>query len=215
MPISCWPGRRGSADAVKQSSTEAATDPTDILSYQSRLAYYLRAGQDEAARRTLVRLDADPRFTGQRFRAVVEGALTQGGPDAVSKCLLWLAPHFKREPRSAVWAGRLLEGSGKVADALCLYKSATEAYPAFADGWSARLLVSARLGGAEVSETMTLAAGPRPAGVLRGSRRVRAGSGEARRLVPACGLGRGSAAYERHVSPPAKPGPGWKTPSPF
>ena len=151
--------RKDSTAAAKHFEAAADLDPTAAGCQEARLAHYLRAGQDEAARRTLVRLESDPRLSGQRFRSTVEAALEQGGPDGLGKCLGWLAAHLKREPRSAVWAGRLLEARGKLADAQALYKQVTESYPAFADGWSARLLASAKLGEPEVAETMRLATG--------------------------------------------------------
>lgn len=144
--------------AAKHYEIAADLDVTAIEFQIARLGYYLRAGRDEDAKRTVARLEADPRLNSLRFRAIVEGAIVAGGPEALSKCLTWLQPQLKREPRSAVWAGRLLEARGKVMDALALYRQATEAQPAFADGWSARVLASARLGEAEVSEAMTLAA---------------------------------------------------------
>ena len=150
--------RRDFTEAVKHLEAAADLDPMSLVVQQARLGYYLRAAQDDAARRTLVRLEADPRFTDQRFRAVIEGAIVLGGPEARAKCLQWLAPHFKREPRSAAWAGRLLEGSGMVSEALGYYRQATETFPAFADGWSARLLASARQGEAALTETTGLAA---------------------------------------------------------
>lgn len=150
--------RRNVTEATRHIESAAALEPTDIRYQAARLGYYLRTSQDDAARRTLVRLEADPRLSGQRFRAVVEGGVVIGGPEALSKCLTWLAPHFKREPRTAVWAGGLVERAGKVTDALGLYKAATDSHPAFADGWSARLCVAARIGEAEVNETVSLAA---------------------------------------------------------
>ncbi|HKB01460.1 MAG TPA: tetratricopeptide repeat protein, partial [Gemmataceae bacterium] len=146
------------ARAAKHLEMAADLDPTSLTCQEARLGFYLRTGQDEAARRTLARLDADPRLNPQRFRAIVEGAIRSGGPESLARCVSWLGPHLKLEPRSAVWAGRLLEGRAKVTDALTLYRQATEAHPPFADGWSARLLASARLGEAEVAETMAAAA---------------------------------------------------------
>jgi len=150
--------RHDLAGAIRHYDIAADLDPTAIQFQAARLAFYLHTAQDDAARRTLIRLEADPRVTGQRFRAVVEQAIPRGGPDAQAKCLTWLAPHLKREPRSAVWAGRLMEGAGRIADALALYRQVTERYPAFADGWSARLLASAKTGEAETNETTALAA---------------------------------------------------------
>jgi tetratricopeptide (TPR) repeat protein len=146
------------ATATQRYEAAADLDVTAVKYQQARLGYYLRAGRDEDARRTVARLEADPRLNLLRFRAIVEGAIVAGGPEALSKCLTWLQPQLKREPRSATWAGRLLEIRGKVTDALALYRQATESQPAFADGWSARVLASAKLGEAEVNETMTLAA---------------------------------------------------------
>ena len=151
--------RRGdAATASRHFDTAADLDATSLTCQSARLAHYLRTGQDESARRTLGRLEADPRLSPQRFRAIVGEAVAQGGPEALTKCLPWLAAHLKREPRSAVWAGRLLESRGKLTDALALYRQTTEAHPAFADGWSARLLASAKLGDVEVKETMAGAA---------------------------------------------------------
>ena len=151
--------RRGdAAEAAKHFEAAADLDATNLSYQESRLGYYLRAGQDEMARRTLGRLEADPRINSQRLRAIVEGAILHGGPDALSKCLGWLNAHLKREPRSAVWAGRLLESRGKVTDALAVYRQVTENCPKFADGWSVRLLASAKLGDAEVNETTASAA---------------------------------------------------------
>jgi tetratricopeptide (TPR) repeat protein len=150
--------RNDLAEAVKHFDAATDLDPTATSCQAARLAFFLRTGQDDAARRTLVRLDADPRITGQRFRAVIERALYGTGSDAQAKCLAWLAARLKREPRFAVWAGRLLEGSGRMSEAIALYRQVTEAYPAFADGWSARLLSAAKVGEAEVNETTALAA---------------------------------------------------------
>jgi len=151
--------RRGdAASAVKFFEAAADQEATNLHYQEARLGYYLQIEQDEVARRTLGRLEADPRLTPQRFRAIVEGAVLRGGPESLSKCLGWLSPRLKREPRSTIWAGRLLEARGKVTEALTLYCLATETQPAFADAWSARLLASARLGEAEVKETMTGAA---------------------------------------------------------
>lgn len=144
--------------AAKLYERAVALDVTALEPQQNRLGYYLRTGQDEAARRTLARLEADPRLTLQRVRGIVEAALTDAGPDALGKCLQWMQGSLKREPRMAVWAGRLLEARGKVADAINLYAQATESAPAFADGWSARLLAAARLGETETNEVTTLAA---------------------------------------------------------
>jgi tetratricopeptide (TPR) repeat protein len=144
--------------AAKHHEIAADLDPTILVAQESRLGFYLRTGQDEAARRTIARLEADPRLSSQRFRAVVEAAILQGGTESLGKCVGWLTGHLKREPRSVVWAGRLLESRGKVTDAVALYRQVTEAHPAFGDGWSARLLVAARFGEADVSEVMTAAA---------------------------------------------------------
>ncbi|HEX3152429.1 MAG TPA: tetratricopeptide repeat protein [Gemmataceae bacterium] len=150
--------RHDAATAAKQFDLAVDFDPTVLKTQEARLAHYLRTGHDEAARRTLARLEADPRLSAQRFRTIVEDAILQGGADALPKCLTWLAAHLKREPRSAVWAGGLLEANNKLTDAIALYKQATETLPTFADGWSARLLASAKLGQAEVNETIALAA---------------------------------------------------------
>jgi cellulose synthase operon protein C len=150
--------RRDLVTASKQFEAAADLEPMALKPQEARLAFYVRSGQDEAARRTLARLETDPRFSQQRFRAIVEGAIAEGGPQALPKCVTWLSAHLKREPRSAVWAGRLLEGRNKLADAIALFKQTTEAFPTFADGWSARLLAVAKLGESEVVETMTLAA---------------------------------------------------------
>lgn len=143
--------------AARHFELAADLDPTDVRYQEARLGYYLRAGQDDLARKTLARLESDPRISPTLFRAVVEGAIAQGGSDGLRKCLAAIQTHIQREPRAAVWAGRLLEGRGKVTEALALYRQATDAHPAFADGWSARLLASARLGEPEVNETMAQA----------------------------------------------------------
>ena len=134
-----------------------AVDVTALSAQEGRLAFYLRSNQDEPARRTLGRLEADPRLTYHRMRAIVEGALADCGTDALGKSLQWMQGSLKREPRMAVWAGRLLEARGKVADAIALYTQATETVPAFADAWSARLLAAARLGEAETTTVTNLA----------------------------------------------------------
>jgi tetratricopeptide (TPR) repeat protein len=146
------------AEATREYDAAADLDPTAVVYQSARLAFLLSSGQDDAARRMLVRLEADPRITGQRFRTIVAAAIPTGGRDAQTKCLTWLAAHLKREPQLLVWAGRLAEGSGQIADALALYRQATEAFPRFADGWSARLLASAKVGEAEVTTMMALAA---------------------------------------------------------
>lgn len=151
--------KRGDAPgAAAHYETAADLDVTSIANQEARLGFYLRNGQEETAQRVLARLQADPRVTPSKFRVIVEGAISQGGPDALSNCLSWLAGQIKREPRSAIWAGRILENRGKVTDALAVYRQIAETQPAFADGWSARLLASARLGDAEVAATMAGAA---------------------------------------------------------
>jgi tetratricopeptide (TPR) repeat protein len=150
--------RHDLAEAARHFEAAADLDPTALTYQSARLAFFLKSGQDEAARRSVIRLEADPRFTGQRFRSIVGRAMLMAGPDAQAKCLTWLAAHLKREPRFSVWAGRLMESAGRTADALSLYRKLTDAFPTFADGWSARLLASAKVGEAEVNETMALAA---------------------------------------------------------
>lgn len=145
---------RDSVLAAKHFESAARLEPLAIRYQESRLGFYLRAGNEEASERTLKALEADPRFSPLRFRAIIEGAIHQGGPESLSKCLAWLQPHLKREPRSAVWAGKLLENHGKVIDAIALYSQANQTAPNFADAWSARLLASSRLGEAGVKETM-------------------------------------------------------------
>jgi cellulose synthase operon protein C len=144
--------------ATKLYERAVALDVPALPAQEARLAFFLRSGQDEAARRTIARLEADPRLTYHRVRAVVEGALSDAGPDALGKCLQWMQGSLKREPRAAVWAGRLLEARGKVSDAIAFYTQANEAVPAFADAWSARLLAAARLGEAETMTVTNLAA---------------------------------------------------------
>lgn len=150
--------RRDAAAAARHFEAATDLDPTSSNYQSARLGYFLRAGQDDAARRMMVRLEADPRLTPQRFRAVVAGAIRDGGSDALARCLTWLTPLLQREPQAAVWAGRLLEDRGKITDAAALYQQATEKFPRFADGWSARLLAAARVGEAEANEVTALAA---------------------------------------------------------
>src|SRR5262249_34688945 len=88
--------RRGDAASADQ-------DAAGLVYQEARLGYYLRTEQDEVARRTLGRLEADPRLSPQRYRAIVEGAVLRGGPEALTKVLGWLSARIKREPRSAVW----------------------------------------------------------------------------------------------------------------
>ena len=77
-------------------------------------------------------------------------------------------------PRSAVWAARLLEGAGKPPRPVHSYRQVTEAFPAFADGWSARLLAAARRGSrGDRDDGPGRQVRPRPTGVLRRVRRVR------------------------------------------
>ena len=155
----CLAERSGDNEAAAKLLERAvALDVLALPAQEARLAFFFRSGQDDAARRTLARLEADPRLTHHRVRSIVEGALAESGPDGLGKCVQWMQGSLKREPRTAVWAGRLLEARGKVADAVALYTQATEAVPAFADAWSARLLAASRLGEAETTTVTNLAA---------------------------------------------------------
>ena len=144
--------------AAKLFERAVALDVLALPAQEARLAFFLRSGQDEPARRTIARLEADPRLTHHRVRAIVEGALTESGTDVLAKCLQWMQGSLRREPRTAVWAGRLLEARGKVSDAVALYTQATEAVATFADAWSARLLAASRIGEAETTLVTGLAA---------------------------------------------------------
>jgi len=142
--------------AAKHLEVAVGLEPHVIRIQQARLGHYLRSGNDEAGKRIVLTLDADPRISASKFRAILKTSIEQGGTEAFSKCLAWAQPHLKREPRSAMWAGKLLEARGKVIDAIALYSLANQTVPSFADGWSARLLASSRLDEAEVKETMAL-----------------------------------------------------------
>jgi cellulose synthase operon protein C len=144
--------------AVKELEIAIALEPAALRCQEARLGFLLRNGRDETARNCILRLEADPRLTPLMFRGIVEGAIRQGGPESQAKCIALLAGHFQREPRSAIWAGHLLESQGKVTEAIALYRQANQQRPAFADAWSARLIASARLGKTEVDETIAQAA---------------------------------------------------------
>src|SRR5262249_36738576 len=90
--------RPDAAPAPQQYELAADLDRAALKSQEARLGYYLRTGRDEDARRTLARLEADPRVHSLRFRAIVEGAVASAGPEALGKGLSWLQPQLKREP---------------------------------------------------------------------------------------------------------------------
>ena len=87
-----------------------------------------------------------------------KGRFAMGGPG----CPVQVPVLAGRPPQAGAAVGRLgRPAAGRIrrkSDAIALYRQATETFPAFADGWSARLLAAARLGEAEVNETMALAA---------------------------------------------------------
>ncbi len=150
--------RRGDDKSAMQNFDMAARmEPGSIRCQEARLGYLLRTGHDEIARNCLLRLTADPRLNSLRIRGIVEGAIQQGGRGTQSKCLTWLADEIKREPRTALWAGQLLEKRAKFTDALSLYGQINQTNPEFTDAWSARLIVSARLGKVEVDDTLAAA----------------------------------------------------------
>lgn len=150
---------KGDAElATKHLEAAVALDVTSLRAQQARLSLSLRGQQAQQIKRTLTRLDADPRIQPARMRAIVEGAVAEAGPDTLATVLEAMASQIKRDPRTAVWAGQMLEAAGKFTEAMAMYRQCTQTQSHFADGWSAQLQVAAKLGDSQLNEVMTDAA---------------------------------------------------------
>ena len=141
--------------ALKSFDAAADLDPTALKYQRARIAHHLKTSSPEVLRSVLAKFMVDPRLPPHRARAAIKAAVRT---ESVGKCLAALAPEIGRDARTALWAGRMLEGYKKPAEALAIYLAITEAHPAFVDGWSGRLMAASRLGDAEVEAVLQAAA---------------------------------------------------------
>jgi tetratricopeptide (TPR) repeat protein len=147
--------RRGNAAQALAAYDAAFTlEPTAPRTQSAYLDYLLRTGTDEEVKTALARLAGDPRIPLAKLRLSLEAIVPPTPALPTVRLVNLLGDVLNREPRMLVWAGQMLEKQSKFTDALAFYRAANKVCPTYADGWSARLLASARLGQTETTEAL-------------------------------------------------------------
>ena len=95
-----------------------------------------------------------------RVRAIVEGAIDQGGSEALGKCVQWMQARSETRAADGRVGRPAARSAGQGRGRRRPVHAGDGVAPPFADGWSARLLAAARLGEPEANDVIALAARP-------------------------------------------------------
>lgn len=137
-------------------------DGSNLRTYETRLGFLMRSGQDEAARKMAAILAVDPRLSNDRFRALIEVA-TEGIPvSRLEGFFTWFMPIADEQPIGRFWAIRIAEKRGIKGAAKKFAPAAPKANAKSVDEWVARVQLALADGIAQAKAVLGMARGALP-----------------------------------------------------